>query len=254
MKKWKQALIIALIIIGVLVMSAVVIGILNATVFDGTISFGWTDYRYDATGYQVGEGTVYATEITSIDVDWLEGSVEIVACEDAYLSISEKTAEGLADSARVHWAVSEDGKTLFVKCRESGWFFTGSGEKKLTLRIPERMISQLTSLTVNAEESPITVSNVYAPSVSLSTKKGSVTYANAVCPASLKIVCNAGNVTLKLAKNESFVLSWDGKRGNVVSDFSMQEAENMYVVSDGKNKISLHSGAGDLFLEAMPLK
>ena len=254
MKKWKQALFITLIIVGVLVVSAVVIGILNATVFDGKINFGWTDYRYENSGYNVGEGTVYATEITSIDVDWLDGKVEIVSCEDAYLSISEQATEVLAESAQVHWMLSVDGKTLSIKSRESGWFFGNATEKNLTVRIPERMLSQLTNLSVKAEEAPITVTDIYAPTVTLSAQKGNVVYSNQECPRALTVNCDAGDVKLKLAQNESFILTWERKQGRLISDFVMREEGNLYTVSDGKNKVSVHSGTGDLALSALPAK
>ena len=254
MKKWKQALFIALIIVGVFVVSAIVIGILNATVFDGKINFGWTDYRYENTGYSVGEGTVYANEITSIDVDWLDGKVELISCEDAYLSISEQATETLAESAQVHWMLSADGKTLLIKHRESGWFFGNATEKTLTVRIPKRMLSQLTELSVKAEEAPIQVTDVYAPAVTLSCKKGNVIYSNPECPQMLSIVCDVGDVTLKLAQNESFALTWERKQGRLVSDFVMREEGNLYTVSDGKNKALVQSGSGDLALTALPVK
>ena len=229
-KKWKTGLLITLIVIGVLVVAAVVIGVLNATVFDGSINFGWTDYRYDDKGYSVGEGTVYAEEITAIDVDWLDGNVQIVVCEDRYFSISEFSQESLTDAMRVHWSVSEDGKTLTVKCRESAWFLGSSAKKDLILRIPERLMGAITSLTVRAQESEI--------NCSLST-----------VPATLSLENEKGNVTLEFLQNADFAVTWTHREGKLITDFAVKQEGNRYIAGAGKSEISVSTKyRGDLSL------
>ena len=79
-KRLKRVAVIAAITMGAFLLLAIVLGVLNALVGDGRWNFGWNDYRYDDEGYEVGEGTVPHTGITAIDLDWIDGGVEIVAC------------------------------------------------------------------------------------------------------------------------------------------------------------------------------
>lgn len=251
MKKWKTPLLLTLLIMGVLVVAAVVIGVLNATVADGAITFGWTNYRYDGKGYQVGDGTVYGDAIERIDVDWLSGEVEIVACEDASISLTEQCQQELTDSARVRWCVSEDGKTLTVKCRKSGWFFgKGGAEKKLILRIPVHMFSQLESLTVTSANADVAMYDIAVSNLKVSCKKGNVEWCSAYAPDVLEITAKDGNISLEIPEQTDFCLTWESKRGNLSSDFPTVQEGNVYRVGDGTRAYRIVTPKGDLFLLA----
>ena len=94
-KKLKRVLTILGITIGASLAVAILIGILNALVANGTWSFGWSDYRYDESGYEVGEGSVFSDDLTTLSIDWIDGEVRIVSCGDQYISLSETSDEKL---------------------------------------------------------------------------------------------------------------------------------------------------------------
>ncbi|MBE6601461.1 MAG: DUF4097 domain-containing protein [Ruminococcaceae bacterium] len=251
MKKWKKPLFLTLLIVGILILAAVIIGVLNATVFDGAITFGWTNYTYDAKGYQVGDGTVYGSAIESIEVDWLRGDVEIVACEDVSISLTEESESELTDSARVRWCVSEDGKTLRIKCRKSGWFFgKGSKEKKLILRIPQAMFEQMQSLSVTSAAGNVSMRDVATSSLTVSCEKGNVEWRSVYAPDWLSITARDGDVSLEIPTNTDLCLTWESKHGSVSSDFPIRQEGNVYTVGAGTREYFVAARKGDLFLVA----
>ena len=163
------------VVIGLVV--AVVLGVLNGLIADGGWSFGWSSYRYDETGYEIGSGTVPTRSVTDIEIDWIDGEVTILLCDDTYISVTEEVGGATADSAFMRHRVLEDGKTLSIKYRKSAAFLGcgGSGlNKNLVVRIP-RSMANLHALTLRSEGSVIRVSGVSAQTVSVTSYSGSVT-------------------------------------------------------------------------------
>ena len=249
MKKWKQALCIVLIIMGVLVVAAVAIGILNATVFDGAINFGWTDYRYESDGYTAGEGTVFDAGITSVSVDWLEGDVQIEVCQDDFISVSEFGEGVLSEAQQLHWRVTDG--TLSVKSRESAWFFGSDPEKKLVLRIPEKMLAQLDLLSVASHDGDVTLKMVSAHSVNVECKDGDVWATMPQTPQALRITAKDGKASIQLPKNASFRLNWIKNEGALVTNFAAVE-NNGYVVGSGESQFDITTDDEDLIVEFLP--
>ena len=250
MKKWKQVLCITLIIVGVLLVSAVVIGILNATVFDGAINFGWTSYHYDSTGYTVGEGSVFDTEIRKISVDWLEGDVQIEVCEDDFISVSEFCREELSDVTRLHWRA--DGAELSVKSRESAWVFGSDPEKKLTLRIPARMLAQMESLTVKTHDGDISLVNVSARTINLECGDGDLRATLPFMPEIVSTTALGGQTTFLLPQNASFSLQWTKNEGVIITDFDLQKEADRYVVGSGKSQFFVTTDDENLIVNPLP--
>ena len=272
-------------VIGVLIVAAIVIGILNALVADGKWTFGWRDYRYDEEGYRIGEGSIPATDVRRIEVDWIDGSVTVVACQDRYPSVTEVVENELPESAQVRWRVSEDG-TLSIKYRKSSWFFavgSGNREKGLILRIPEKMMESLEVLDIEGVSTNVTVTDIHAESlvfssvsgwlltkncsfdtaslasesgevslgadvagsVSISTKYGKVTLESAVTPSAVSISTKSGDVRLALPADASFSFEWSGK-GSVTSDLPCTHEGSTYRISTGAYTYSITSKSGDL--------
>ena len=281
----KRAGIILLIIVASLLVGALLLGVINGLVADGEWSFGWTDYRYDDTAYQSGEGTVPAPSVTTLDVDWITGTVEILPCEDAYLSVSEAQKGELAEKLKLRWSISEDGKTVFVKYRASSWFFGDGNDKKLTLRVPQKLFGQLESLKINTKNASVYIGEVEIPSVAVQTKGGNLVVEGCIAqdvtvateggscsfegnategftfasrggslewkgrelPGSLAISTQSGNVSLSLSKDASFSLNWETEGGGLVSDFALTQADDgSYITGDGKATLTISTKKGDL--------
>ena len=269
-KQTKKALIILGVVVGALLLFAVIFGVLNALVADGKWSFGWSDYRYDESGYEIGEGSVPAASISRIEVDWIDGEVEIVACQDTYISLSEDCDYELPESARLRWGVSGDGKTLTVKYRKSSWFFavgTGNRNKKLTLRVPERFFEQLTEIDIDVESSAVTVKDMTAQKLSFESetgrlvtrgctfsevdaesKSGVLDVGFASCPGKVELDSERSDLTLRLPSNAEFTLEFLTENGKISTDFSLTQSGNRYTVGNGSAQLLAKTKKGDLLL------
>lgn len=227
--KNKKIIKIVAIAIGGALICAVLIGILNGLIGKGEWNLGWTDYRYDDSLYKVGEGTIAAPGLEHIDLDWIDGNVSIVICQDAYVSVSEKSPSELSEKTSVHWYVSEDGKSLSVKYRGSSsfWGRTKDKEKDLILRIPEKLMGQLQTLTVNAVSSDLTLSGVSV--------------------ADTKITTATGNVCLELPEDAAFALTYQSQRDAVPTiGFPVTQEGNTYVRGSDGIRIFVKTNSGKL--------
>ncbi|MBQ8416391.1 MAG: DUF4097 family beta strand repeat protein [Clostridia bacterium] len=264
----KKATVIVAIVMGALLLGAVILGVLNGLLAGGAWNFGWNDYRYDDSAYSVGEGTLYAPLLTHIDVDWIDGKVEIVACEDQYPSLSERCDSELTEESRVHWYVSEDGKSLSVKYRASSGFF-GSIEgksKDLILRIPKKMMGGLESLVVHSVSSPIVLSGIEAKKFEVSGVSGvillddcgaetlSLTNVSGAIDASLKQTPKSiqtdnvsGETVLSIPKDSGFSLGFETvSGGNPLVDFATTQKDGRILCGDGRCRIDTKSVSGSL--------
>ena len=209
--KNKKIIKYAAFIIGGLIVGAILLGVLNGLVGKGEWNLGWTNYRYDDSAYETGEGTIPAPAVESIDLDWIDGSVTVVICQDAYISVSETAPAELTEKTQLHWFVSEDGKTLSIKYRGSSSFFgtNKDKEKDLILRIPEKLIGQLQTLNINAVSSNVTVFNIIIENINVQTA--------------------SGNVTIELPEATAFTLTHETKRGGAPTiDFPVTQEGNTY--------------------------
>lgn len=205
-QRLKKVLKILGITAGVCVALAVVIGVLNALVANGTWSFGWTDYRYDESGYETGEGSVIASDVTTLSIDWIDGEVRIVSCQDQYISLSEDSPTELDEDSVLRYRVGENGTELSVRYRASSWYL-GSGKNKnktLTVRIPEEMFDSLEHISINGVSANITINGrslsenesaacLSAQSMVLKSESGSIKVRDVSC-TSLSITNQKGSV------------------------------------------------------------
>ena len=214
-------------ILGGLIVGAILLGVLNGLVGKGEWNLGWTNYRYDDSAYQTGEGTIPAPAVESIDLDWVDGNVTVVICQDAYISVTEKAPAELTEKTQVHWCVSEDGKTLSIKYRGSSSFFgtNKDKEKDLILRIPEKLLEQLQTLNINAVSSNVTVSNIIIENINAQTA--------------------SGNVTIELPEATAFTLTHETKRGGTPTiDFPVTKEGNTYHSGTNGIKINVTTTSG----------
>ena len=214
-------------IIGGLIIGAILLGVLNGLVGKGEWNLSWTDYRYDDSAYKVGEGSIATPNVERIDLDWIDGNVKVVLCQDAYISITESAPAELSENTRVHWCVSEDGKTLSIKYRASSSFFGANKDKKkdLILRIPEKLIGQIKNLNINAVSSNVTVSDVLIESINVTTA--------------------SGNVNVELPEGSAFTLTHETKRGGTPTiDFPVTQEGNTYKSGTNGIKINVQTNRG----------
>lgn len=286
-KRSLKPLWILLIVMASLTLVAILIGVLNALVGKGQWRIGWQNYRYDEEGYQIGGCTVYETEITELELDWLSGEVEVLFTEDdAYPSLIETSVNPLSESAQLRWK-AENGK-LTVKCRKSGTYLSsGAPDKSLTVRIPSKGAAGLKNVVVKSVSASVTLRGIHserleintvsgrigldgcaAPIVALDTVRGSVSakgeFENCFvlssvsgnfqltpvsCPKNLEIRSVKGDSRLTLPADSSFRIAFRSVSGKLISDFALTDRGGESVCGDGDCSIQTETTSGGLTIE-----
>ena len=216
-------------IIGGILLCAILAGVLNGLVGKGEWNLGWTNYRYDDSAYKTGEGTIAAPNLERIDLDWIDGNVTVVICQDAYVSVTEKAPAELSEKTQVHWLVSEDGKSLSIKYRASSSFFgtTKDKNKDLILRIPEKLMGQLQTFSINAVSSNVTVSDIIIDNIDVKTA--------------------SGDVTIERPEGNAFTLTHESRRGGTPTiDFPVTQEGNTYVCGTDGICINIKTNSGKI--------
>lgn len=281
----KKALKITLIVVAALVAGAVILGVLNA-LFGDKWSL-WTDYTYDDSDFTVGDGSIAVENLTEIDLDWVDGNVTVMSCQDAYPSLTETSKNELTEGSLLRWHLSEDGK-LTVKYRESS-FFLGRGnnkQKDLILRIPERFMEKLSikihvassnvfldrlsakeisiesgtgnvamlstsiceSLSIHAQKGKILVSGSVFEKMTLSTEKSEIKVDSLILPKTAELETKDGDIRMEFSAAPSITLDFHEEKGKYVSDFSLDERDGRLVSGDGACQLKVTTKSGTLYL------
>ncbi len=161
-----------------------VLGMLQAAAGSGHLQLNWKNisfggYTYEgADTYQVGGGTTEDT-VRDIDIDWLNGCIQIIPTDEAVVSI-EESYSGEREELCMRWRVV-DGK-LTVKYRAPYWMFgitESFPDKNLTIYVPRTMLEDMGRVSVEAVEADMTfVGN--ATAVSLEAVEGDMTVTGSV--------------------------------------------------------------------------
>ena len=245
----KKILRVLLVAIGALLLLAIVLGVLNALVGDGEWSFGWTAYRYDDTGFEVGGSTVYTETLQNIDIDWVDGRVSVIACDDFCPSLTESSDTELTEDSRVRWLLSEDGKTLTVKYRKSSSFLGSeqNKQKDLVLRVPKRLFDQLRSLRINVRSSVVTVDEIPFSKAEITSTTGDVSVMLHESLLHASVESKKGDVYLFARENPSLSLSYESKKGiSPIFDFNFEKRDGRFLLGEGKTDVRVVSARGGL--------
>lgn len=230
---------IVLILLASVLAASVLLGVGNALFADGE----WS-YRYEEKDYQVGSSTIPTEELTSLDLDWIDGTVQIVACQDVYPSVVESADGELSENAQLRWSMSEDGSSVSIKYRKSSAFLGLSGGKEgknVVLRIPERCFDTLKTVSVTVRSSQVTVEGIEAEKLSLTTKSGSASVVGGTYK-DLSATTISGSFTVDASISSSILMTSRG------GDLTLSNALNAETVSmktvKGNVKITLPEDAG----------
>ena len=239
---------------------ALILGIIQGLSEGGGWSL-WSTYRYDDEGYEIGSGTVPSAQLRSLDVDWIDGEVEIVLCNDAYLSITETCAKSLSENAKLRWSLSEDGRNFSVKYRKSTAFLgfgEGGDDKKLVLRVPASM--GLESVSVCAKSADVRVEGVSAERIAVTTDTGSIALsdgsyaelsltstvgdllASPVRAEHITLSAERGDAELALSADLGFLIRVDAK--SFVCDRTLTETAEGYLLGDGALSVNASAKNG----------
>ena len=222
--------------------------------------------------------------ISSIDIEWAGGKVEIASHEYGhYLSCSEAYEGEIPEDMEMRWYF--DGQTLRIKPAADGVQYNRIPEKTLTVYIPfnysfndidiktesadisvsdsnanfaeintvsgnidVNFISSSQELDIESGSGSVNVKAHVKKSIEITTASGSVTVDNKAVPAETEITTASGDITYKLPEDAAFTAEIYTASGNITKDFYGEEKNGKFVVNDGTSEIEISSASGDIKL------
>lgn len=240
-------------------------------------------YTYDnADKYSVGEFTL-DEEITSLDIDWIAGQVDLVVTDEANVSAKETGADDEAEKLRYRVV---DGKLMIKFKKSERTAFNDDLSKELTLYIPREMAENMQLVSVqcvsagldikemsidtvdiemvsgklNAED--VIIGNVNVESVSgdvvvngtLNTLdaelvSGKINVNSDKQLSSLDMETVSGNITVTMPEGDGFTAEMDSVSGDIDIDFEVTIKGDKRINGDGSAEYNFETVSGDVKLK-----
>lgn len=243
-----------------------------AALFTGCDRFGNFNGSYGSysnfSRYTVGNGT--AANVSSIDVEWVNGQVNLEYTDGNEISFQEQTDYDLESNEDVKMRWYLDGTTLKIKYAKSGAKIVDNLRKTLRVTVPNgtalqeldvETVSANIDCTVNARSADfetvsgkINFSNaVVTSNLKFETVSGDVKYSAQTLPSEIDAETVSGNMLFTLPLNSSFRVEFDSVSGNFNPDasFAGVQTGKFYTVGSGTTLIGAETVSGNLTITAL---
>ena len=226
--------------------------------FSGGMDGVFSAHDWDNEYSESGEYAVSAEGISSLDIAWIAGGVDITTYNGEVISFSETSREDLSARSALRYGV-EDGTLYIQYCRSDA---NDLPAKELTVLVPESLASGLGELSVSSISAAVDISGLEAGTARLSTISGSVFYSGGAdilyvstisggvrlapdaTPQNILADTVSGNVELALS-DEDWTLNFSTASGAFTSDFPGVSSSGG---GKGPNNIHVSTTSGDLSL------
>lgn len=208
-------------------------------------------FTYDhAELYTAGGGSVSGT-VTELEIDWVDGSVEIVYGDVETVTFSESSGETISDEQTMRYWL--EGSTLHLKFAQSkrGVSTKSFPKKDLKVVLPKESIlwgveieavdtlvnlsgisvSDLDIETVNGNVNAYLVGT--SQEISVETVGGDVVIESVVAPQELSFESVGGSLILGLTQTEGFTFEVTKLGGTFTSEFETVKEGKRYVYGTG---------------------
>ncbi len=210
--------------------------------FSGCEGGGNTFSGYDgARSYSVGNGT--AGGISSIEIEWVAGSVAVRVSQSATQISFSETSVSQGDSLKLHYRVS--GGKLDLKFAASEAKYPAGFSKDLTVTLPASV--QLSVLEIETASGSVAVDGVRAREIDVDAEDSSVSVSGCTFSKS-EVSTEGGDVTYTLA-DEGFRCEFDSRRGSVFDEFGAEQSGKIYTYGNGGIEIKVETVSGQLWLK-----
>ena len=134
-------------------------------------SFSYSNYA-NADKYSVGDTEVDSALVTTLDIDWISGQVDIITYDGTKIVVTETNTTSLEDEERLHYWL-DNGKLNIKFCAPGLRSFKINNQHKvLQIKVPTDYATTLNINTVSADNS---FADVAAKDVKINSVSGSVT-------------------------------------------------------------------------------
>ncbi|MEG1151434.1 MAG: DUF4097 family beta strand repeat-containing protein [Bacilli bacterium] len=213
--------------------------------------------------YKKGSGNYNANDVTSMDINWVAGEVDIQEYDGTDI-IFEEISNGISEKYKMHHTLS-NGKLTINYSKSNSFNGFGFGvdiqKKNLTIKVPknkrfeklelnivgtETNISNIKSqdmhfITVNGDinGNNLTAKNLSGESVSgqlnltgdfnsidYVSVSGKINITDTVCPEVIECESVSGSLNITIPENDGFTLKYDKVSGYIDCDFETKMIEN----------------------------
>ncbi|MCM1367789.1 MAG: DUF4097 domain-containing protein [Roseburia sp.] len=242
-------------------------------------------YTYSRAGdYSVGASEFSAADISSIDIDWVSGEVNVVYADVENIAIAESATRGDITSDFTMRYLAENGELKIKYARSGKWRF-GKLQKTLTVTLPTTV--ELEKLSVDTASADFDADMLVCKNANIDTASGDVAIGGGriaelsidtasgeadirldsadrveadtasgdvdivLCsaPTSIDIDTASGDVLIKLPDDVGFTLEYGTASGRLDTEFSVTQSKDTYVCGDGAVRIIADTASGDLTLK-----
>lgn len=239
----------------------------------------------NADKYTAGGGSVEGV-VADIEIDWIDGNVEIAYGDVGSVTFSESAKETLSKEYTLHYWL--ENTTLHIKYGEARKFISANNypEKDLKITLPKDLA--LGELNIQAVDTNVKIDNITVDDVEIETVDGAVNaylvgatreisvetvegditlnaneithfdietvganvYVESVsAPKSGSFESVGGSLTLALYDGvEGFIFEVDGLGGNFTSDFETSKQGDQYKYGNGACRYEAETVGGDVTL------
>ena len=153
----------AMVICAAVLIAAVAFGAGNSNVWSA-------GYQYDNAGKYTAGGTSFSKSVKNLDVDWIDGKVDITYEKGNVVTVSEKTEKKLSKDQELRWWL--DGETLRIRYAKQGLHLNWNLKKELTITLPEGII--LEDVDISATSGTLSIPAMEAENLSLDVTSGEI--------------------------------------------------------------------------------
>lgn len=242
-------------------------------------SVGGYNYK-NSSDYSVGAGELDSAGITKLEINWMDGEVNIVSGRDNKILLEEES--GLEEKNQLRYLVS--GNTLIIQYAAPRMGLYRLNENKhLTVTLPVSVIENLEELEVDAVSAKgfirgvtagkcdidnvsgnyeiidcnfgkLSFDNVSghctftgsADELNMDTVSGDLKAEFANIPRKIDGDAVSGEVTLTIPEGAGFTVEYDSVSGDLNCDKPMTKKGGYYICGDGEIQIEVDSVSGDL--------
>lgn len=260
----------------------ILLGILAAGLGFGMLVFNLTDDAFNQNAIEGSEGSVIASEIRNLHIEWVDGNINIETADTDTIAFRES---GYADDEHLMvWTQSGDTLTIRYSKANMQIGFVSIPSKDLDIIIPEDWLCD--ELDINTVSGNISITGVHAneiefdctsadcdfinctaQEVALTTVSGDLFYSGTLdtlscegvsgkCEAELTVGAReiemdsvSGNLILTLPENMGFTASIDSVSGSISTEFDTTIRGSQHVYGDRSCYIEAESVSGNVIIK-----
>lgn len=179
---------VALILVGVLLVGIGGYSFFNMRSWDASYSDG---------DYKLGGGSVDASGISRVEVDWVAGDITITPTDGSEITFEESSRYEIRERDLMYYDVSNGKLTIRYRRNERDWHFFGfnrSLQKSLNVKLPRSMFDRLDVLEVMNVSALVGIDSVEARNIEIDSVSGGIRLTGITCD-DLEISSVSGEIT-----------------------------------------------------------